>query len=211
MEYSFIYKQIKDSKSLARAYENFEFCNKELKGIVLDIGGGRNPDYFDYFNTSKVKKIIPIDGSISEINFENDEIPYDNDYADSVVCINLLEHIFNFQFVSNEIFRVMKPDGILFGAVPYLINYHPDPHDYFRYSKESLCLILSKSGFKNIEIVELGMGPFLVSLNSIIQSIPKFLRIVLFYFAFNIDKFYIKKGYRVKERFPLGYYFTATK
>jgi hypothetical protein len=50
---------------------------------------------------------------------------------------------------------------MLVGCIPFLIPYHADPDDYFRYTHSALNKILKNAGFKNIEINKLGEGGIL--------------------------------------------------
>jgi SAM-dependent methyltransferase len=150
-------------------------------------------------------------GDVNKINFEIDPLPYEDNSIDTVIMFNILEHIFNHQFLVNQANRVLKPESDLIGFVPFLVNYHPDPHDYFRYTKEALNLILNKAGFKKIEIKEVGIGPFMVNYNNILLSLPIFLRVVLFPAYYLLDIVFVKIRPQVGHRYPLGYIFKAVK
>jgi SAM-dependent methyltransferase len=45
-------------------------------------------------------------------------LPFDNDTFDAVVCIEVLEHLFQPQVAASEIRRVLKPGGVLLATVP---------------------------------------------------------------------------------------------
>lgn len=135
-----------------------------ISGKVIDVGGGRNPEYFKYFKSTNNAEIIPVDLSLKiegvTLDLETNALPFDNNSTDNVLMFNLLEHIYNYRHVVSETYRVLKQEGELIGFVPFLIQYHPDPHDYFRYTKESLRKIFEEAGYKDIEIKEVGWGPF---------------------------------------------------
>jgi hypothetical protein len=73
---------------------------------------------------------------------------------DKIVCLAILEHVYNpFKAVEN-LKLMLKENGIIYGFVPYLYNYHAPKdlqfQDYFRFSKDSLAYL-----FKDFNYVEL--------------------------------------------------------
>jgi SAM-dependent methyltransferase len=152
-----------------------------------------------------------VDGAFQKINFETDALPYADGAYDTVVVCNVLEHIFNHRFLTNEMYRVLKQGGGLVGFVPFLFQYHPDPHDYFRYTKEALTRVLKDAGFRDVAVTEIGGGPFFVNYNTLSLSMPRVIRIVLFPLYALLDWIFLKLRPQARERYPLGYLFTAKK
>ena len=73
---------------------------------------------------------------------------------DKIICIAILEHVYDpFKAVKN-LRKMLKDDGILYGYVPYLYHYHAPKdlkfQDYFRFSKDALAYL-----FKNFKSIEL--------------------------------------------------------
>jgi len=190
---------------------NLSFRDMALSGRVIDVGGARKPDYFDYFDIRKVTSAEVIDGSISNIDFETDTFPCEEKTTDTVLLCNVLEHIYNHMFLLQEIKRVLKSGGTLVGFVPFLVNYHPDPHDYFRYTQEALTRMLSDAGFKEIHVIRVGKGPFYVNFNTIMLSFPRFLRPLIFIPYYFLDGLFVWLRPKSVVRYPLGYTFYATK
>ena len=212
-----IIKGIARGKSLLRTLMNLELRKFELKGRVLDVGGGTNPSYFGFFGKKEGTEIINIDGKYRDeqgnaIDFEKDKLRYSELTFDQVILCNVLEHIYNYKFLVSEVRRILKNDGDLIGFVPFLINYHPDPHDYFRYTKESLQNIFTEAGFADIKIKEVGLGPFSVAFNAIAGlPFPRFCKILYLPFFYFCDFLVLKFRPRLKTRYPLGYLFTLKK
>lgn len=212
----FILKEIIKGKSLARALFNAELSAIKIDGRVLDVGGGKHQDYLDFLEKSEDVSVETVDIVLRGqngrfVDFEKDSLPFEEATFDHVLVFNVLEHIYNFQFITSEMQRVLKNGGQLVGFVPFLINYHPDPHDYFRYTKEAIQKIFESSGFQMIKVKEVGRGPFAVNYNNILLSLPRILRILIFPFFFVADWIFMKLRPNITTRFPLGYIFIFKK
>jgi len=207
--------QILKGKSVWRALLNKKAGDFFLKGTVIDIGGGKNPSYFDFLKKDGEPKIenIDINGSKGsrKVDLENGALPITDSSGDRVLLFNILEHIYNHQHVVGEAFRVLKNNGELIGAVPFFINVHPDPHDYFRYTKESLEKIFASAGFREVKIAAIGFGPLMVNYNNMMFLLPRIIRPLFLFFYFSLDFILLKIKPGLTERFPLGYFFSARK
>lgn len=199
-------------QTTARVFLNVALSKEILKGKVVDIGGGHKPDYFNYFQKDPAGVTIEaIDASITGVDFEKDTLPYRNNSVDTIILCNILEHMYNYNFLLSEIYRIMKPTAQVIGFVPFWVGYHPDPHDYFRYSDECLLKIFQDIGFKNIQITRIGRGPILANFNTIVLSLPRFLRPIVFIPYNMADLMYIWLRPNGVKRNPLGYLFTLSR
>ncbi|MCD4761580.1 methyltransferase domain-containing protein, partial [bacterium] len=189
-------KAILKKKSLARALMDISLKEYTLNGKVLDLGGGKKSKYFYFVKREKNCELINLDCKAgdkqSRLDFEVDSLPFSENYFDQILILNLLEHIFNYKLLMREACRVLKKGGRVIGFVPFLVNVHPDPHDFFRYTKESLEKIFAEAGFNKIEIVEIGRGPFAVNFNNIVLSIPVLARVIFFPIYYFLDWIFIK-------------------
>ena len=73
---------------------------------------------------------------------------------DKIICIAVLEHVYDPTSAIANLNKMLKNGGVLYGYVPYLFQYHA-PHDlkyqdYFRFSKDALAYL-----FKDFSYVEL--------------------------------------------------------
>ena len=73
---------------------------------------------------------------------------------DKIICIAILEHVYDpFKAVEN-LKKLLKENGIIYGMVPYLYHYHAPKdlkfQDYFRFSKDALAYL-----FRDFNDVEL--------------------------------------------------------
>ncbi|NJK98227.1 MAG: class I SAM-dependent methyltransferase [Chloroflexia bacterium] len=128
---------------------------KYADGNMIDVGCG-DLHYRKYIE-KKVKKYDSIDFSRKDKDItyigdvQNMEMISDQFY-DSAICLEVLEHLRNpFKAVS-EIYRILKKDGILVLSVPHMSRLHEEPYDFFRFTKYGLKSTLEDAGFKIIEI-----------------------------------------------------------
>ena len=138
-----------------------DFKDRIIKDIyetddVLDIGRAMR----DKFKLIKCKKIETLDVNdfgdypdiVLDLCSEDTEL-LENKY-DKIICLSILEHLYNpFDAVKNLI-NMLKPNGVVFGYVPYLYHYHaPNDlqfQDYFRFSTDSLAYLFKD--FKDVEL-----------------------------------------------------------
>ena len=170
------------------------FCNKQLKNCNIT---------YSNINSSN-KKFLNID--------LQKEIHLDTKY-DYVIIFNVLEHLLDPNLAFNNLSKICKKDGRVIGSTPFLFRVHGAPKDYSRFTKDHLIELLKINNFKDIEIIELGTGPFLACI-SLLRSYLKYLPIfyqLLVLMALVFDKL-IKLFIRTdpKKIYPIGYIFLAT-
>ncbi len=213
MKFLALWKSIVRGDSLARAYLNERLTTVSISGVVVDVGGGRRSDYHALLTQTPGTVIHPLDGYFggARIDFEKDLLPFKDGEVDGVLMFNILEHVYNYQYLVSEVHRILKSGGAVIGFVPFLVNYHPDPHDYFRYTKEALQKIFTDAGFSACVVEEIGGGPLSVNFNNMVLSLSRVFRVVLFPFLYGLDSVlcYLRPGLRV--RYPLGYFFKLVK
>lgn len=210
-EFLYITKEIWKGNSVTRAYLNLRLSQECLKGKTIDVGGGKGKNYVSFIKRRDDLVFETFDLKVGkEVDFEKDSLPANSGTYDTVLFLNVMEHIFNYPHIANEVVRITKPGGQLIGFVPFLMWYHPDHHDFFRYTHESIEKIFVKAGAKNIKIEEIGAGPFIAAAQMILLSIPKLIRVPVFTFFYLFDGLYglIKKDR--KKSHQLGYFFKVT-
>lgn len=203
-------KYLLKGQSPARILMNYAFASQTLNGRVVDIGGGHSPNYYDFFKQNADVRIEVIDGSLTGIDFEKDSLPFEDSSVDTVVLANVLEHLYRSDILLKEIQRILSPSGKVIGFVPFWVGYHPDPHDYFRYTKEALSRMLHDASFSEVVIKSVGGGPFLANLNTIILSVPRAIRPIVAVPYLILDTLFVSVRTRSRERNPLGYLFVAS-
>jgi SAM-dependent methyltransferase len=127
-------------------------CAPMLTGRLLDVGCGRKP-YRNLFNVDEYVG-LEIDSPATRARgyadcfYDGRRFPFDDASLDSVVCNQVLEHVFNPDQFVEEIRRVLKVGGRLLLTVPFAWDEHEQPYDYARYSSFGLHHLLVEHGFK---------------------------------------------------------------
>lgn len=123
-----------------------------LKGKLLDVGCGHKP----YKQLFLVDEYIGMDIEQSGHSHENEDIdifydgkifPFEDNSIDSILCNQVLEHVFNPVEFLSEINRVLKKDGSFLLSVPFAWDEHEQPYDFARYSSFGLKHLLTTHGF----------------------------------------------------------------
>tara|TARA_B100000212_G_scaffold293344_1_gene235597 strand:+ start:17 stop:664 length:648 start_codon:yes stop_codon:yes gene_type:complete len=170
------------------------FCNSKLKNCKISYSN-INSSNKEFVNIDLQKKILI-------------ELKYDY-----IIIFNVLEHLLDPNLALRNLSKICKKNGKIIGSTPFLFRVHGAPKDYSRFTKDHLIELLKSSNFKDIEIIELGTGPFLACI-SLLRSYLKYLPIfyqllVLFALVFDkLIKLFIKTD--PKKIYPIGYIFFAT-
>ena len=88
-----------------------------------------------------------------------------------------MEHLLDPCLALKNLSSICKKNGKIIGSTPFLFRVHGAPKDYSRFTKDHLIELLKCNNFKDIEIIELGTGPFLACI-SLLRSYLKYLPIL---------------------------------
>lgn len=124
---------------------------KHMKGRALDVGAGTTK-YSTIIkkNTTSYTACDAFAGKHIDVVCDAHHLPFEDGAYDTVLCIGVLEHVRQPWVVAAELQRVLAPGGSLIIAAPFMVGYHADPHDYFRFSMEGL-----KSIFGGVRLLEI--------------------------------------------------------
>lgn len=130
-----------------------EFAS-HLHGQLLDVGCGTKP-YEDLFAVAGYVGLDIESGRTKSLGraddlYDGKRFPYEDTRFDSILCNQVLEHVFNPDEFLGEMRRVMKPGGKLLMTLPFLWDEHEQPYDYARYTTFGLKALLERNGFKII-------------------------------------------------------------
>jgi SAM-dependent methyltransferase len=140
-------------------YGSYFFVTRALRsyvfGLFLDVGCGDMPYRQIILEKARSYDGLDIEKRSPDIRFigdiQNMQMISDQSY-DSSVCLEVLEHVTNPFRAVEEIFRILKPGGVLVLSTPHLSRLHEEPHDYFRYTIYGLKYILESTGFEVLKV-----------------------------------------------------------
>ncbi len=166
------------SVSTLRAAEHKALLGIKLSGDVIDLGGDKNSEY---------QKLFAGDFHLTVLNYApaakpdivhdlEKPLPMADASYDGALLVNVLEHIYHSRELVSETHRILKPGGKAVIVVPFLFPVHPSPHDYWRYTDETLDRMLTEAGFVDIEVKPLGSGVFAARMLMIERLLPAPLR-----------------------------------
>jgi len=148
------------------------------RGKILDAGAGeaRFRSYFeDHFYVALDSGVGDQSWDYSGVDIKADlaMIPIASESVDTVLNIQVLEHVSEPSAVLSELNRILRPGGSLFLTAPQGWHEHQQPHDYYRFTRFSLSRILLGAGFETVEIEP--MGGYFHYLGHRLTYIPKVL------------------------------------
>ena len=135
-----------------------------FKGKVLDCGCGSMPykelvlsnlNVTDYIGLD-IESGLNYDMVKADFFWDGVVMPFENESFDVVLSTEVLEHVPDPYIYMAEVRRVLKPGGVFFFTVPFMMSLHEVPHDYYRYTPFALELIFKKAGFEFIKIKPMG-------------------------------------------------------
>jgi SAM-dependent methyltransferase len=209
-DYFFIARALFQGKSIIRATLNKRLMNETLSGSILDLGSGGSDRYSGMIPRTQDSSYALFDIKKGmAIDFEKDALPYESGTYDVVILLNVLEHLYNTRTILLEIKRIKKEKGTFIAYVPFLMWYHPDHHDFFRYTHEALLRMFTDAGFEHTNIEPIYRGPYTAAFQMIHPTLPIFLRPFLYFPSWILDAVFLKLRKKAAERYVLGYYIKA--
>lgn len=133
-------------------YENIKKYSHYMNGKCLDFGCGTMP----------YKRLLPVEQYVGvEIETENKQpgiiyydghrIPFKDETFDSIISSEVFEHVPNIEEIVVELYRVLKPEGIILCTIPFAYPKHCEPFDYKRYTFEGVKNLMSNAGFDLVD------------------------------------------------------------
>lgn len=199
--------------SIMRTIMNQLIENIKFEGKLLDIGGGQNCNYreilkYTNYTSANIDKKISPDFLIKV----NEKIPVSDNAFDACLMFNVLEHIYDWNFIFGEVKRLLKDKGKIYIIIPFLYPIHGAPNDYLRVTGSYLKNFLSINKFNHVKIYPLTYGPFTNSqITGYSNKKIKLIQSILCVLLDRIFRFlFFKKFLRYSETNPLFYYVEAT-
>ena len=126
-----VYQNIKNEVLFVGAggdLEEIVRSQNEFKVVSIDIDSVRSPDIL---------------GDISNTSFRDSTF-------DTIIALEVFEHIKLPQKAIKEIYRILKPNGTLLLSIPFIFPIHDEPNDYQRWTLQG-CRLLTHQ-FNNVKV-----------------------------------------------------------
>lgn len=152
----------------------YEYAFKEVNGAVLDVGCGLG--YGSALLYRSHNSIVPFDISLPALSYakkiypgpqylraDAQSFPFVNEHFDSVVALEIIEHLDNGFLLLREIHRVLKENGLLIVSTPNTHHFRNrldqlvirkripkipvNPYHKHEYSPEEFEKLLESAGF----------------------------------------------------------------
>lgn len=146
-----IYGDHNDSPAVRATIKKL-LADMPIGAVGLNVGAGRTRI------DPRIRNMEITEGEGIDIIGSVEAIPCDDSMFDLVIAQEVLEHVRTPALALREMHRVLRPRGFAYVQLPFVIGYHPCPHDYWRFSHEGIRHIVESADF---EITELGqsVGP----------------------------------------------------
>lgn len=125
-----------------------------LKGSVLNAGCGER-DITPLLVSASASAVDNCDIQTSipgAFICELTEIPKPDATYDAILCNAVLEHVPDPEGSMREFHRLLRKDGCVVIAVPFLQPFHPTPFDYRRYTRTGIEQLAERTGFNVVQI-----------------------------------------------------------
>lgn len=137
---------------LKQTREVVKYSLKYISGKTLDLGAG-SAKYRHIIKekTSEYTTFDMVEGENIDVVGDVLDLPFKDGAFDTVISTQVLEHVEKPWLMVKEIRRVLRKNGICILTAPFLVPYHAEPYDYFRYTIEGMESLFRNEDFEIIE------------------------------------------------------------
>lgn len=82
--------------------------------------------------------------------------PFDDGSFQTVLCSEVMEHLYKPWLAIEEMYRLLKDDGWVVITTLFSFPVHGYPDDYWRFSPSCMTRLLEDAGFKNVKVLTAG-------------------------------------------------------
>lgn len=127
------------------------------RGRLLDAGAGHLPLRHIARQHCAEYRSLDLRQTHADLDYLGDvqHMPVPDAHFDTVVNLQVLEHVPDPLAALREMHRVLVPGGKLIISVPHLGYLHNEPNDYYRYTGYGLRYLLERAGFRVLTLAPL--------------------------------------------------------
>lgn len=129
-----------------------------ISGRVLDLGAGSAKYKPDIMRTAD--SYTAFDGQagthINHVGDVDNLSCFEENMFDTVICTEVLEHVQKPWKVIEEIQRVLAPGGYCVLTTPFLLPFHADPCDFYRYTTAGDSHLFARTGMEVVKTAKSG-------------------------------------------------------
>lgn len=133
-----------------------------VQGDVLVIGAGKEPynKLLPSANSIVTTDIGPLHEGLDQVADAHD-LPFGDESFDSVVAVEVFEHLQAPAVAAQEVYRVIRPGGTALITVPFMFHVHGDPHDFQRFTRNGIENLFKRFG--DVSVTEFGSRVHVIS------------------------------------------------
>jgi SAM-dependent methyltransferase len=127
---------------------------------ILELGSGRQDLGVDTYSVRSLfdssNEFIQSD-IVADYGHEIVDVTrmgYENAF-DVIMCLNVLEHVYDFHTAIENIHRALRPGGRVVVVVPVFFPFHDEPYDFWRFTEYALHRVLGT--FSSVDLKHRGL------------------------------------------------------
>lgn len=143
-----VYHKLPDPPSTNYIYRRIKPNPYDLlppQPIIYDIGSKGARVGYAFGKPPDNAKIVCVDiedgPGVDLVADAHDLNMVDDNSVDFVVSVSVLEHVKYPQKVMKEIYRILKPGGVVYINIPFIFPFHADPSDFYRFTYKGIDIL----------------------------------------------------------------------
>ena len=97
---------------------------------------------------AQIGNLDVVEGPFIDYVASAEDLPFTDAQFDVVVTQETLEHVSDPFRAMSEMERVLKPGGVLYCQLPFVIGFHPGPMDYWRFTVQGIRQLVERTGLR---------------------------------------------------------------